>query len=164
MIVVTGVPGTGKTAVARLLSKRLSLALIEVNSLVRKKKLHTGRENGSLVVDMKKLATELRGFDGIVEGHVLCELKLPATAVVLRTSPRALKRRLAPRRYSRQKLSDNVEAEALDYCAINAKQNYKKMIQVNTTGLTARQSTAKVIHYLKTRQSDSVDWSSYFLE
>ena len=164
MIVVTGVPGTGKTTVARILSKRLSLPLIEVNKLVRQKKLYTKKEKGCLVVNMKKLAAALRGFDGIAEGHVLCELPLPGTAVVLRTSPRALKRRLAPRRYPRQKVLDNIEAEALDYCAINAKQNYKKIIQVDTTGLPPSQSAAKVMHYLKTKKSDSVDWSNYFMK
>ncbi|MFC2175047.1 adenylate kinase family protein [archaeon] len=164
MIVVTGVPGTGKTSVARILSKRLSLPLIEVNQLVRQKKLFTGKENNSLIVDMKRLALELKGFNGIVEGHVLCELKLPATVVVLRASPRSLKRRLAPRCYSRQKLQDNIESEALDYCAIHASKNYKKIIQVDTTGLSPAQAAAKTLRYLETKKSDSIDWSEYFMK
>ena len=131
--------------------------------LRRKKKFFTGREGGSLVVDMKKLASALKGFEGIAEGHVLCELSLPATAIVLRASPAAIRRRLAPRRYSKQKVCDNVEAEALDYCAINALENYKKVIQVDTTGLCAKKSASKALRYLKTNKSDRVDWSDYFL-
>ncbi len=164
MIVITGTPGTGKTTIAKIVARRLSLPLIETNKLVKQKKLFAGKENGSLLVKMPALARELKGFKGVVEGHVLCELKLPGTIVVLRASPRAIKKRLAPRRYSKQKINDNVEAEALDYCAIYSKQNYRKIIQVNTTGLTPNQAASKVLNYLESKKTDSVDWSEYFLK
>ena len=163
MIVVTGTPGTGKTAVARIISKSLGLPLIEVNALVKEKRLYTGRESGSLIVDMPKLKRALRGFTGVVEGHVLCELKLPGTAIVLRASPRSIRARLAPRHYPARKLLDNIEAEALDYCAAKAEQNFSRMFQVDTTGLTPNQSATKALRFLKRGGSDFVDWSSYFL-
>jgi len=163
MIVVTGTPGTGKTTVAKLIAARLSLPLIEVNRLVRQKHLYCGRESGSLLVDMKALKKELKHFEGVAEGHVLCELRLPATAIVLRASPRAIRRRLEPRHYSKQKLKDNIEAEALDYCAIMARKNYKQVADVDTTGLKPPQSATKAINYMQKGKSDSVDWSSYFM-
>lgn len=163
MFVITGTPGTGKTTIAKLIAKRLELPLIEVNKLVKQKKLYTGTEGGSLVVDMAKLKKELRGFDGVVEGHVLCELKLPATALVFRASPLALRKRLAPRKYPKQKVLDNLEAEALDYCAIKATENYSRIIQIDTTGLTPAKSTSIALNYLKRGGSDFVDWSEYFL-
>lgn len=163
MIVVTGTPGTGKTSVARILSRRLSLPLIEANSLVRKEHLYHGIEGGSLLVDMPALKKELTRFTGIAEGHVLCEMRLPATAVVLRASPRAIRRRLLPRHYSKRKLNDNIEAEALDYCTVMARENYKKVIEVDTTGLTAERSAAKAYRHLHTGASDHVDWSNYFM-
>lgn len=163
MIAVTGTPGTGKTLVARAISKRLGLPLIEVNSLAKEKKLYTSVEQGSLVVDLAKLKRALRGFTGVAEGHLLCEIRLPAKVIVLRASPRTIARRLAPRRYSKQKLKDNIEAEALDYCAIKSRQHYRRVIEVDTTGLTPAQSAAKTLRYLRSGKSDRVDWSGYFL-
>ncbi len=166
MIVVTGTPGTGKTTIARLLAAELGLPFISVNTLIRAKKLHTGMDQGSLVVDMRALARELRGFKGVVEGHVLCDLKLPADrVVVLRASPRSIARRLGPRNYPKQKLQDNIDSEALDYCLIRSIENYgrRKVVQVNTTGLMPQENVRRVLRSISTRKSDRVDWSGYFL-
>ena len=114
----------------------------------------------------KKLKTalkkELAGFKGVVEGHVLCEIALPAKCVVLRTPPKTVKSRLKKRGYSEQKVKDNVEAEALDYCAIRARQNYKNVVEVDTTGLSVPQCVDRVVKALRTGRSDFVDWSSWF--
>lgn len=164
MIVVTGTPGTGKTTLAKALGKTLDLPVIHVNELVKKKrKLSLGREGSSILVDLKALKKELRGFNGIVEGHVLCEISLPAKAVVLRTSPKELERRLKRKGFGKRKIRDNVEAEALDYCLIKARENYKKLIQVDTTGTTADAALARTLFLLREMVSDKVDWSDYFL-
>ncbi len=163
MIVVTGTPGTGKTSAARIIARLLKLQLIEANKLVRRKRLYTGTEDGSLIVDMPALRGELLHFTGVVEGHVLCELRLPAQAIVLRASPRALRRRLAPRHYSKRKLEDNIGAEALDYCSIMARENYRRVVDVDTTGLTASETAKKAISFLQAGKSDFVDWSGYFM-
>ena len=166
MIVVTGTPGTGKTAIARLVAAELGLPFISVNTLIKSKRLHFGMDNGSLVVDMRALARELRGFNGVVEGHVLCDLKLPADrVVVLRASPRSIARRLKPRNYSRQKLQDNIDSEALDYCLIRSIGNYgrRKVVQVNTTGRMPVESARRAIRAISTMRSDRVDWSGHFL-
>lgn len=163
MIAVTGTPGTGKTLVAREVAKHLRLPLIEVNALVKEKKLYTHVDHGSLVTDLARLKRALRGFAGVAEGHLLCEISLPAKVIVLRASPRTIVKRLAPRHYDKGKLKDNIEAEALDYCAIKARQHYARVIEVDTTGLTPAQSAAKALRYLRSGKSDRVDWSSYFL-
>ncbi len=166
MIVVTGTPGTGKTTIARLLAAELHLPFLSVNTLIKRRKIYTGSINGSLVVNMRALARELRGFNGVVEGHVLCDLKLPAkTVVVLRASPRSIARRLKPRRYSKQKLQDNIDSEALDYCLIRSIENYgrRKIVQVNTTGRMPAENVRRIRRAISTRKSDRVDWSDYFL-
>jgi adenylate kinase len=164
MIVVTGTPGSGKTTVARRLAKTLRMPFIAVNDLVKEKRLYTGVSDGSLVVNAAKLARALRGFRGVVEGHVLSDMRLPASVcVVLRASPRSIAARLRPRRYSPLKLEDNIEAEALDYCAIHALQNYRCVVQVDTTGRTPAESAKRALRAIRTMRSDRVDWSAYFL-
>ena len=41
-ILITGVPGTGKTTVAKLLSKKTGAALLEINKIVEVLKLYSG--------------------------------------------------------------------------------------------------------------------------
>lgn len=164
MIVITGTPGTGKTSVSKVLGKALKMKVLHVGDLVKEKNhLCCGEEGGSLLVDVEKLREELEGFDGIAEGHVLCEISLPARAIVLRTNPIELEARLRKRDYSESKIRENVEAEAIDYCWINASQNYEDLIQVDTTGLSVEATKAKILFMLDGLESDSVDWSEFFL-
>ncbi|MCD6522376.1 MAG: adenylate kinase family protein [Candidatus Diapherotrites archaeon] len=164
MIIITGVPGTGKTSVARELSKKMRVPLIEVNRIVREKKIYTGKEDGSYVVDMKRLKKEIENRNGVMEGHLLCEIPLKAEYVfVLRCSPKVLWRRLQKRHYSKKKIKENVEAEALDYCLIRARENYKKVYQVDTTRRTVASTVRKILRIMRGEEDDSVDFSNYFL-
>ncbi|VVC03620.1 Putative adenylate kinase [Candidatus Burarchaeum australiense] len=141
-LLLTGVPGTGKSVLAKRLAKRLGCKLIDINAIVKEKKLWSGKdENGSLIVKLKELERELAGSirkagaDCIVEGHLGCEMKLPVdVAVVLRTNPKMLEKRLRTRKYPQKKLIENLLAEALDYCTLKAEENYKDVREIVTSG------------------------------
>jgi adenylate kinase len=164
MIVVTGTPGTGKTSVAQKLGEKLERPVKHANQLVKEKELFTSVEGECLVVDLKALEKELKGFQGIVEGHVLCEMKLDAELVlVLRTEPAQLEKRLEERSYSPSKVRENLEAEALDYCSIKARENYGKVEDVDTTNKTVDQTVSEVIRVMEGQKGDFVDWSHFFL-
>jgi adenylate kinase len=163
-IAITGTPGTGKTAVARALSKQLGLKVVSVRGLVRKKRLYSRKEKGVYVVNLAKLAKALRSFEGVAEGHLLCEIRIPADVMlVLRLDPRVLKKRLSRRPYPKSKILENVEAEAIDYCAIRARKNYRRVIEINTTRKTIAQVVRKIVRAMKTRKGDRVDFSQYFI-
>ncbi|MEW6528573.1 MAG: AAA family ATPase [Candidatus Micrarchaeota archaeon] len=178
LIIITGVPGTGKTTISKQLEKRLkkkfNIHIIHLHEFAKQKKLFIKSKNENLV-DLKKLKKELMNkikmlhaqYDGtskypkcskhdktanqksktlktsktliLVEGHVACEISLPANFVfVLRCNPSELKKRLQKRKYSEEKIKENLLAEMLDYCVLVGEKNYDKKIifEVETTDAT----------------------------
>jgi len=140
-MLITGVPGTGKSKLAKALAKKLCYELVDINAVVRAKKLWSGKDReGSLVVKMRELEGVLKRHlhhapYSIVEGHLGCEMKLPIdVAVVLRTPPEVLERRLGKRKYGKSKSMENLLAEALDYCTVRAQQNYRDVREIVTDG------------------------------
>mgnify|MGYP005848420417 CR=1 FL=1 len=169
-IVVTGVPGTGKSVLSRALAKRLGYPLIDTTAVVRRKRLWSGRDRyGSLIVKMGALERELRramrARNVVVEGHLACELGLPADFVIVcRTDPDVLERRLKARGYPKEKREENVMAECLDYCTLKSLQNYpERVVYEIETGKNAREKNiSKILAILKGRgkryTAGWVDW------
>jgi adenylate kinase len=148
---ITGVPGTGKTTVAKLLAAKTGAALIDINKLVEAMKLYSSIDeaDNAKIVRLKELQDELsqaikaelesRGV--IVEGHLGCEMKLPISKVIcLRCEPKVLRSRMAGRNYSQEKISQNALSEALDYCTLLSEKNFgkRKIWEVDTTGKSAK--------------------------
>jgi adenylate kinase len=162
-IIITGSPGTGKTIIAKNLAKKLAIPLIDIKKIVNKKKLAGKRHE----VDLKRLASVLSFLkdkkDFVAEGHLACEMKLPADFIfVLRTNPKTLKARLVKRRYAKRKLDENLMAEMLDYCTQRSENVYrKKPLELDTSGLTAVACVSKIIKAIKQKKKrlDSVDYS-----
>jgi adenylate kinase len=155
-IALTGVPGTGKTEIAAALSK-IGFEVVSLNEVVEKEKLWRGvDEFGSKIVNLKKLEREVnkilkRKRRCVVEGHLACEMKLNCdVAVVCRTKPALLKKRLKERGYSEKKVNENVMCELLDYCTILSLKNYKKVYEIRTDG-TVRESVGRVMRITKGR-------------
>jgi len=141
IIVITGVPGTGKTRISEILAKRLGDAdVIHATDLIKSKGLFSSRDrkDGAIIVKMKALERELARFAAasrsryvIIEGHVLCDLKVRgASAIVLREHLPVLRRRLAARGYGREKMTANLVSEATDYCGAHAERNYGRVYEM----------------------------------
>lgn len=114
---VTGTPGTGKKSVSRALAPMIRGELLEINALAGAHSVAS--ESGELVVDVKALGVALRGrplSGAVISGHLLADVLGPADVefvAVLRCDPAVLKRRLASRGYSSEKVLENVEAELI---------------------------------------------------
>ena len=150
---IAGVPGTGKTTVSEILSKRLGIPVIHQSDYF------------SGVVSLKAVRTKLwwllkKHNDVIVEGHLLCDVKLPLDYLfILRTRPDVLMRRLEERGYDKQKIDENVLAEALDYCIQQAEERYDNIIQIDTSELTPELTAQRIEECLRGNcSSDEVDW------
>ncbi|MEM4633847.1 MAG: AAA family ATPase [Candidatus Anstonellaceae archaeon] len=172
-ILITGVPGTGKSTLAAALCKKLEAALLDINKLALALKLysHTDSFDNSKVVRLRELEEELvgsikaeaRNRDVVVEGHLGCEMKLPVSkAIVLRCHPRKLRQRLSLRGYNEGKIHQNALAEALDYCTVMAEKNLgkRRVWEIDTTSKSPAQvlSIAQQIILGKKKKKERVSF------
>ncbi len=151
-ILITGVPGTGKTKLAAVLCKRLDWPVLAINDIATKYIIKKGAF-GSKIVNIKKTETCLNKLlnkqnNVIVEGHLGCDMKLNVDMViVLRCTPAVLKKRLKKRNYEKQKITENVEAELIDYCSDNTEKNYKKakIIEFNSSKKSIKEIVKDIV-------------------
>ncbi|MDE1854891.1 MAG: AAA family ATPase [Candidatus Micrarchaeota archaeon] len=143
ILVITGVPGTGKTSFSNSLAKRLhDTEVIHVTEVVNKMRLFTSRSrDGAKIVDMAKLLAELKRMIGssnkrniLLESHLLCDMRIKgASALVLREHLDVLASRMRARRYPKEKIKSNIVSEATDYCGIRAERNYANVFEAFST-------------------------------
>lgn len=134
-IIITGTPGTGKTAIAKRLGQALGFMVRNEKEFALAEGIgeFDAAEN-ELVVPLEKLRARLNKFlakhdNVIVEGHLLCEIRARAAdAVVLLTcgDPERLASRLELRGYNEAKIQDNVFCEGISYCKKHCLRNYPK--------------------------------------
>lgn len=131
-LLITGTPGTGKTTISKELGKVLKIEPINEKDFALKNRLGCFNEENELEIPLISLEKKVNSFlakkkNALFEGHVLCETKLKVDAVVvLKINPEELESRLEGRRYSPEKIMDNVFCEGIDYCLKHVKRNYKK--------------------------------------
>lgn len=168
LIVITGVPGTGKTTISAQLGKKLNFNILHLREFVKQKKLSSKFQNENLV-DLKKLKKELikeieKQEYLIIEGHLACEIPLPTDFVfVLRCNPCTLEKRLKKRKYSKEKIKENLLAEMLDYCVQVAETHYKgkRIIEIETAGAHTNYIVTKIIRIISEKNAGKNNHISY---
>jgi len=136
LVALTGTPGVGKSTVADILRKR-GYRVFSVNVLAEKFKCIIGEEEGCKVVDVEELSKKVKEIDEgitILEGH-LSHLLKPDVTIVLRCNPIILKNRLESKKWNREKILENVEAEIVDSILIESIENCRNVYEVDTTEL-----------------------------
>lgn len=164
-IALTGTPGTGKTTVAHLLPYRV----IDINALVRSGlNFGTDPERGCLEADMDALAERLAKMETeeitILEGHF--SHHFADWSIVLRLSPQVLESRLEKRGYRREKIRENLEAEALDVILVEAVEYCQRVDEIDTTGLSPQEVSDMVVEIIEGKRAmppGQVEWLEEFL-
>ena len=157
-IVITGVPGTGKTTIAKRLARMLNLPYISLTEEARK----LGATFECDVKELKKALTLPPSF--VLEGHLACEFAIPCdVCIVLRCAPQQLEKRLKKRGYSEKKIEENVMAEALDYCTQRARLFYNRVEEVETTHRSEEEVLKIILEILKGKKGEEVDYSAWLL-
>ena len=170
-IFISGTPCTGKTTIA----SKLNMQLIKVNDLVEKYDITEGidKEKGYKIINIEKLNEHIsdhikKSTEPIIfEGHLTHLCSGADKVIVLRLNPEILKKRLEKRGYSKSKIQENLEAEALGVCTSEAYEIYKyKVIELDMTNLKTDEAVElvkKAIAGDVTSPPGSVEFSDWII-
>jgi len=165
-IAITGVPGTGKTKVSKLLSKKLNYKLVSINEFAEELDAFIGydKKMESRILDMDRLKKEIKKLKGniILEGHT-SHLFTADIVIVLRCNPDILKKRLEKRFPSNPlKVQENLEAEILGVITSEAIMNNKKVYEVDTSDKSVEESVDDILKILRGKTNEfkigKIDW------
>jgi adenylate kinase len=174
VIVVTGTPGVGKSQFSRLLAKRIGGIHMDIGkaALTWGFTLGTDIVRSSKIADLRRISNWIRkrlsesDEDVVVEGHyasAVVSKRFVTLVIVLRSDPDELIKRLRKRRFPRRKVYENVAAEVLDLCLIDAIRSYgrKKICEIDTTRRTLKSILTEALGLINGTISPSfgnVDW------
>lgn len=160
MFAITGTPGVGKTAVAKILESR-GYRVTNLNAIAE----HYGcveESEDAIEVDVVAL-TQLFNPDDFdfdfVEGHL--SHHIAERCIVLRCRPDVLEHRLRERGWDDEKIVENIEAEIIDYVLIEALKTCIDVHEVDTTFLSPEE-VADIVENVYTGSKSilpgNVDW------
>ena len=174
VILITGTPCTGKTTIAKALTARLHAEYINLTDYAKTYNLTLGedKERNTLIIDEKKMHTKLAQTINtadkaniIVDGHYAAAVtptELVSNVFVLRRNPKELKQFMEKCGFEGAKLWENLSAEILDVCFVEALQTQPgKVCELDATGKTVEAIVSEMMDVLekgKKCYTGFVDW------
>ena len=190
-IIVTGTPGTGKTAISKKLGKKLNLNCLDANLIIKKYHLSEGydRKRKTKIIDTKKLnkalvkeikscnkrASDIKNFKKankslaksikssteikngiIIDSHLSHYLpnKYVDLCIVTKCNLKILQTRLKKKKYGKEKIRENLDAEIFDVCLEEAKSYNHKLLIIDTSkGINISKISKKVGGFIGIKQS-----------
>ncbi len=162
LITITGSPGTGKSALAKFLSKKLGFERLDLHKYYQKISKRYDQKKQSQVIDYQKFERLVRekvkqskkGL--IVDSHIshLLPKKLVDLCLVLVCSDlKKLEARLKKRKYSQRKIRENLDAEIFQVCLMEAKEKGHEVLMFDTAkGLNKNKIVSEVYAVLRKHQ------------
>ena len=164
----------GKTAVSEKLAAKLGAVHVDIANLVKKQKITSGydEKRQTLIADNERLAKRVQQIIAkthktvIVDGHYAADTvpKIQVTKVfVLRCHPKQLRQRMEERGFQGAKLRENLAAEILDVCLIDAIATIglDKICEVDATDKTVDAMIKEIMSVLLKKKQCNVgvvDW------
>ncbi|MCW3980362.1 MAG: adenylate kinase family protein [Candidatus Bathyarchaeota archaeon] len=173
-LVIVGSPGVGKSSISSLLATHLKGRYINVGDLVKHEGLDSGldKKRSALIADTervsKRISEIIEEFEGyvIVEGHFAMDVVRAEDvlfAFVLRRNPDELREVLEKRKYTKEKIAENVAAEILDVCLFDAVQAYQegKVHEIDVSGKKIEHVVSEIIDVVQGHRKPRraiIDW------
>ncbi|MCL2173204.1 MAG: adenylate kinase family protein [Candidatus Bathyarchaeota archaeon] len=178
VILITGTPCVGKTTLARRLAQRLEAVYVNLTDYAKQNSLTCGYDlkRDTVIVDEVKMRQALTVTINesvcssvIVDGHFAASVVpdgLPTHVFVLRRNPVELKEYMQREGFSEAKMFENLSAEILDVCLVEALQTQTgKVCELDATGKTVEQLVEQVFSVLLGEQAcvcgGVVDWLEF---
>jgi len=174
IILVTGTPSVGKTAISRLLASKLDAVHIDLAELVKRENLISGIDKAreTLIADTGRVSKRIQEImresegDVIIDGHYAVDVvsaKNIHVVFVLRRDPDELKGFMEDRGFKERKLWENLAAEILDVCLWDAVSacGSDKVCEIDATGKRVEDIVEDMISVLEGRKKcrvGVVDW------
>lgn len=188
VIFISGTPCTGKTTIATklndfLTSNGFNSYFIKINDFAIENDLVLGKDPDKFykVIDIDRLDEVLNKHINnflnenssddskivVVEGHLSHLCTGADKMIILRLNPEKLLNRLEERKYSENKIHENLEAEALAVCSAEAYDLYgDKASEIDTTNKSLDETLDAVIKIISGELESpvgSVDFMDWFL-
>ncbi|MFP4112281.1 MAG: AAA family ATPase [Candidatus Woesearchaeota archaeon] len=160
IIAVTGTPGTGKTTLAKKLAKRLGYKLFDVNKFLDENKSAISGfdyNRDSKIIDVNKLTKDIKRFikendirDIVIDSHMshILPKNIVDLVIVARTNLKVLKKRLEKRKYSKEKVRENLDSEIFEICLNETIEKKHKFIQIDTTNNIDRSHLSEIVKFM----------------
>ena len=170
--VITGNPGVGKHTIAKEISEKLHLPIIDINIIAQDFGLFEISEdtNDVDVTKLEKIIREKIPYPVLFVGHlapyVLSSDKIKKV-IVLRKNPYNLIPIYKKRGYSKEKIKDNLGSEVLGIILHDAIAQFgsEKTLQIDVSLQSIQETIKKVIDAIKGEtKSDEVDWLTTITE
>jgi adenylate kinase len=161
---LTGTPGTGKTSVSKLLNEKvISLSNYYEEASMEKTK------DGEWLVDIRKLDRIFeKSESNIFEGNFAHKLDNIDKIIVLRCDPNILKKRLLERGYKKEKVMENLEAEAIGLIFSESIDSVgeNNVIQLDTSNTDVKSISKIIGKYIrgKIKVEEEIDYSEKILD
>jgi adenylate kinase len=174
VILITGTPCTGKTTTAKQLAQKLNAQYINLTDYAKTNKLTLAedKKRKTIIINEDKMQTKLaetitasNNVNIIIDGHyavAVTPTNLVTKVFVLRRNPKELKKFMKKCGYSGTKMWENLSAEILDVCLIEAMQSQQgKVCELDVTGKTVDDVIGEIVDVLdkgKKCYCGIVDW------
>ncbi len=177
-IALTGTPGIGKTTIATLL-KQQNFTVLSVKDIAFSQHFTCGKDTkrDTILIDidaiddyLKKTYTQKDIL--FIEGHTAHLLSCIHKAIILRCHPKELQKRLQNKHWKKEKIRENLDAEALDIILCEASEQFKptNLFEIDTTSKTPGQVLESIQEIItndfaaiNTYTIGQIDWSEEYL-
>ncbi len=174
VILITGTPSVGKTTIAHKLALHLKAEYLNLTELAEKEHLSQEKdvERNTTIIDEAKMRRKLRAIirkkekDIVIDGHYAAAVtprNLATHIFVLRRNPVQLRELMRKRGYSEAQQTENLAAEILDVCLVEAlqEQENEKVCELDITNKTVQEALTEVLAVLEGKKkcyAGHVDW------
>ena len=156
IIIITGTPGTGKTVLAKKLANLLNFTYIDVNLIIKTNKLSLNydKKRSTYIININKLNRILISLvkntnkSLIIDSHLSHYLpsKLVDLCIVTKCDLKVLIKRLRKRKYSLNKIRENIDSEIFDICLNEAIEDNHNIMIIDTSKKINYKKIVKKIH------------------